>query len=727
MNARRARHSLVRFAALTAACCLLVPAAGAWADVSGGTQRWSAAYDAGAPAFAYDVAVSPDGSTVFSTGTTNYGTTDPGHAATVAVDARTGATRWAAVYRSSSNPGQSDRGTRLAVSPDGSVVFVAADSACYSHCGGGGFLGYSTIAYNVSTGQRLWSSRYAETGPGAYSIAVSPDGATVFVNGGTDSGLENTTVAYDAVTGSELYTIPGADLMVPWSALAVSPDSSTVFVTATALPGQPTCGFEVAAYDAADGTPQWSSVYPDCSGESHVAMALSQDGSTVYAAGFGNAGFATVAFDASTGGQRWATVDSDLRVDGDIAPSVAAGPEGDRVFVLADSACKPICFGQPLVTVAYDAATGSRLWESRYDSGGANYPADLGVSADGSQVFATGQEQMPCFSPCRATQVNGPLVAYDAETGSEAWVADYEDNSAFALAVSPDGSNVYLGGTFTTAASASGVAAQSTSGCSASACGFSMTAYNAHHGPGISQDRDAPLRYDGWSTFFDGTALGGSYRASRTRGQTATFRTPVTRKLKWITHLGRQAGRARVLIDGRRKGTFDLYAPAGASHAFRFTGLPHRSHVVTIKVLGTKNPASGGRWVAVDGFNVKRAIREEYASGVRYGTWAGMSRRAASGGSYRESASPGAEVAFTFSGHRIAWVTATGPAYGRARVVVDGVAHTVDLYRAHRHWRVKIAYRGLGSGKHRIAIRPLGSKDPASSSARVVFDAFITH
>jgi hypothetical protein len=49
--------------------CVLTPAAGAWAGVSGGgTQRWSAAYDGGSPAFSYAVAVSPDGSTVYSVG-----------------------------------------------------------------------------------------------------------------------------------------------------------------------------------------------------------------------------------------------------------------------------------------------------------------------------------------------------------------------------------------------------------------------------------------------------------------------------------------------------------------------------------------------------------------------------------------------------------------------------------------------------------------------------------
>jgi hypothetical protein len=115
MNGRRlaARIALV---AVPVVCALVTPGAGAWAAVGGGTQRWTATYDAGTPAFSYDVAVSPDGSTVFSTGTTSYGSFAPGHFATVSVDALTGEKKWPAVYRGTAGAGQRDTGTRLAVS-----------------------------------------------------------------------------------------------------------------------------------------------------------------------------------------------------------------------------------------------------------------------------------------------------------------------------------------------------------------------------------------------------------------------------------------------------------------------------------------------------------------------------------------------------------------------------------------------------------------------------------
>lgn len=688
-------------------------------------QRWNASYDAGTPSFSYDVAVSPDGSTVYSTGTSVYDTTDPGHFATVAVDALTGERKWSAAYQSSTEPDQRDTATRLTISPDGSKVFVTGDSLC--NCGGGGFNGFSTVAYDAATGKRLWVARYAQLAPGGYSIAVSPDGSEVFVNGGAP-GFSNpaTTIAYDAATGHQLYVIPDSATRVPWHALAVSPDSSTLYVATDNDDSQ--CQYQVAAYDASDGTPLWTATYPDCDSDGHMALALSPDGSAIYMVG-SNHEFDVVAWNASTGAQLWATTNPGMTVDGDIMPQLAISPDGTTVVVVGNPLCVPRCSDTPLLTAAYDAATGTRLWESRYDSDATDYPIDVAVSADSSLVFVTGQEQMPCTPPwCTATPVNAPLIAYDADSGAEAWVADYQNNSSWALAVSPNGSNVYLAGTFTTLTSASTsshVLPMVRAKCSPSACGYSMTSYDAHAGPGVSQDRDPSPIYDGWRTIFDRSAVGGAYRASRIAGETATFTTPRTRKVVWITHVGREEGRARLLIDGHPKGTFDLYAPAGGVRKFSFTKLPLKKHAVTIEVLGTKDAASGGRWVAVDAFNEQGSIREETALGVRYGTWRGVVARAASGGTYHLSASPRARLTFAFTGNRIGWITATGPAYGRARVVIDGVGHTVDLYRLRHHWRVGISFTGLGSGTHHVTLIPLGTKARASASANVVFDAFV--
>jgi lipocalin len=704
--------------ALVLVTAFLSNASGAGASPSGGgTQRWAAGYDKGTPAFSYAVGASPDGTTVFVSGTSIYGSDSPGHAATLAYDASTGAEKWVATYSSSSNPGQDDRATRVAVSPNRSKVFVTGESSC-SNCSGSSFQGWSTVAYDASTGAQLWAARYAVEG-GAYSIAVSPDGSKLFVKGQESSGDASATVAYDTATGQQLWVIHSTDAPVYWDALAVSPDSSTVFVAGTARPPL-RCGYHVAAYDATDGTPRWSARFPNCAGAA-TALALSGDGSTLFATGYGDLGSATVAYDASSGTELWATQETDIHaVNGDTRIPLAVSPDGSKVFVLGYDCEVSLCADQPFVTVAYDASTGTRLWASRYDSGGDNYPSDLAVSPDGSQVFVTGQEQLPCYSPCVTTPINAPVVAYDAKTGNEAWVADYPNNNAWALAVSPDGSNVYLAGTFTTSAAAS-----STTLCAASACGYSTASYDTRPGPGTAQDRDPSIRYNGWGDFFDKSAVGGAYRASDVRGDSATYRTPKTTRVVWLTHRGPKQGRATVLIDGHSKGTVDLYSRKASAGSFTFKGLALARHTIQVKVLGTKNPSAHGTWVAVDGFKVGGNIKEETAVAIRYDTWAGTAQSAATGGSYRKSGSSKAKLSFTFTGRSIAWVTATGPTYGRARVVIDGVAHTVDLYRRTRRWRARISYTGLPPRTHHITLTPLGTKDAASTSTRIVFDAFV--
>jgi sugar lactone lactonase YvrE len=714
--------------------CFLSSAEGPWASISGGTQRWAASYLYGGPAFSYAVGVSPDGSTVFVSGTTVSGSSKPSDAATLAYDAATGTEKWVATYSSSSDPDQRDRATRLAVSPDGSKVFVTGPSACYDACTGSYFEGWSTVAYDALTGTELWVARRAIDG-GAYSIAVSPDGSKVIVNGQEGGGLASATVAYDASTGEQLWVIRSDDAPVYWRALAVSPDSSSVFV-ARAAGTFDNYDYHTAAYDASSGTQEWSALYD---GSVPTALALSPDGTTLFVTGYGADSCcpqesSTVAYDASTGTQRWAVQEDQIHVlGGDTTVHLAVSPDGSKVFVSGYDRNADLRPEHPFATVAYEGSSGNRLWVSRYRSG-QNYPNDLAVSPDGSKVFVTGQETMPCYSPCTLSQINAPLVAYDASTGDELWVANYENNLGFGLAISPDGSKVYLAGTFTTSTATSlaatarearlGGASAAASSCSM-ACGYSTAAYNSGPGPGTSQDRDPSVRYNGWRTVFDKTALGGAYRASRFTGDATRYRSARTRRVVWLTHLGPNQGKARVRIDGHSKGTFDLYSPISSARSFAFGGLSYAAHTVEVKVLGTKRASSTGTWVAVDGFKVGGNITVESSLKIQYDTWVGKSTRAASGGSYRKSGSSAARVSFDFTGTSIALVTATGPAYGRAKVVIDGVARTVDLYRRSQNWRVRIWYTGLSEGRHHISVRPLGTKHASSTTTNVVFDAFV--
>src|SRR5690242_18284188 len=80
---------------------------------------------------------------------------------------------WRSLFNSPDNGG--DSGVTLAVAPDGQRVFVTGQSD----------LRYLTIAYDATTGRKLWARRYV--GPGVQdaptAIAVGPRGHQVYVTG----------------------------------------------------------------------------------------------------------------------------------------------------------------------------------------------------------------------------------------------------------------------------------------------------------------------------------------------------------------------------------------------------------------------------------------------------------------------------------------------------------------------------------------------------------------
>ena len=217
--------------AAVAASTAAAPASGAlaWASTSvsngagaqppGGTQLWRAAYGKDRGGSAVAVAVSPDSSRVYVTGSVS------GRIATVAYRAATGATLWVATYRGPAHTGTT--AASLAVSPNGQQVFVTGTTAG-QHTPSHGV----TLAYSAATGAAAWTAVNPSPRPTfARSVAVSPDGSTVFW-AGTD-GVGMVTIAYNAASGAsdwaQEYTGPQSGGGA--YAIAVSPDGSTVFIT----------------------------------------------------------------------------------------------------------------------------------------------------------------------------------------------------------------------------------------------------------------------------------------------------------------------------------------------------------------------------------------------------------------------------------------------------------------------------------------------------------------
>ena len=91
------------------------------------------------------------------------------------------------------------------VSPDSSKVFVTGGSV-----GSTGTNDYATVAYDASTGAKLWVKRYDGKGKvvndTAHALGVSPDGSKLFVTGESaesTGSYDYATIALDANSGPD--------------------------------------------------------------------------------------------------------------------------------------------------------------------------------------------------------------------------------------------------------------------------------------------------------------------------------------------------------------------------------------------------------------------------------------------------------------------------------------------------------------------------------------------
>jgi DNA-binding beta-propeller fold protein YncE len=415
------------------------------AAVPGGTKLWAARYGvAGESLGGHSAAVSPDGSTVFVTG-----------GPTVAYNAASGAMRWVTAG------GTTVSGFAAVASPDGSEVFVAGTSA-----GPDGTTDYGTEAYDSATGAGLWAASYHGPGTGsdrALAVAVSPDGSEVFVTGQSSNGTGSTTgfatVAYDASTGAQLWVarydgpVAGIDRAV---AVAVSPAGSTVFVTGSSLGQNGSASYTTLAYQAATGATVWTQRYNQ---------------------GTRNAG----------------------------AAALAVGPGGSTVYVTGASHSS---HGQDATTLAYAAATGTRLWTAQYDgpSGTGNSPMSMAVSPDGSRVFVTGQTKTTTAQFVYSTQ------AYHAASGARIWAKTYGGPAGFGLAqsvvVNPAGSRVFVTG-YTGSTTPLSTEYATLAYNTATGATFWTQLYTGPSG-GANEASSAAMDPDGSAVFVTGLSLGTS-------------------------------------------------------------------------------------------------------------------------------------------------------------------------------------------------------------------------
>jgi hypothetical protein len=316
----------------------------------------------------------------------------------VAYDAASGAQLWSARYNGPAS--NYDAAAGLAVSPDGQTVFVTGTS--WSATSGED---YVTIAYDAATGAELWIKSYNGPGNHndvADSVAVAPGGDAVYVTGtsqNASSGYDYATVAYSATTGAQLWLsrFSSALGLNFAAALAVSPATGAVFVTGYSKASVTFADYATISYNGATGAQLWIKRYNDAGNgnDQATALSVSPDGNSVFVTGesSGSHGLDYVTVAYSTSSERLWARRYNGPANGDDTPSaVTVSPDSSTVYVTGASQGTASGSGYDYATVAYGAATGARLWAKRYNGpGNANDRAySEAVSPATGTVFVTG-------------------------------------------------------------------------------------------------------------------------------------------------------------------------------------------------------------------------------------------------------------------------------------------------------------------------------------------------
>ena len=404
----------------------------------------------------------------------------------------------------------SDRAQALAVSPDGTKVFVTGWVVTGSVFESEG--DYGTVAYDVMTGEELWASSYDGPrsdwldGDRAMDIAVSPDGNRVFVTGDSTSLAASAasifaTVAYDAETGEQIwakrYDAPGGGQDTPED-ITVSPNGNIVVITGSINQGAGQGDWGTVAYRAGTGERLWVKRYlgPGESSGIGVGVAFSPDSRTAYVVGSGDGlnhdlEIITFAYRAGSGSTRWKASFDGRRSTRHGAIGLVVSPNGNKLFVIG--ATERVSTGADHMVVAYRTATGAELWAVRHDrgTGDDDIATDIAIAPDGETIFVTGTTRRT------QTYYDYYTVAYRAGSGSVRWAKRYDGpapaseddyDTAWAIAVSPDGTRVYV----------TGQSPDSLGGGSFPSPSYATIAYSA--GDGMSL----------WTRRYDGDGLGGS-------------------------------------------------------------------------------------------------------------------------------------------------------------------------------------------------------------------------
>jgi 6-phosphogluconolactonase (cycloisomerase 2 family) len=321
----------------------------------------------------------------------------------------------------------------IAISPDGAHVYAT----------GYGADALVVFSRNAATGALTFVERKddgiggVDGLGGAFKLAVSPDGAHVYV-----LGIDEDAVAVfsrNATTGALTFVevqrdgVGGVDgIARPWN-LALSPDGAHLYVTSTV-----DNAVAVFARNATTGALAFVEAQRDgVAGVDGLAVAtgvaVTADGGHVYAAGYNDGALAVFARNAATGALTFVEVQRNGvgGVEGIQAPgTLALSPDGAHVYAGGEGSLDGVAI------FARNAGTGALTFVEREDDGfvGDGTVRHLTLTADGTVLYAATTYAIVVLDRNAGT---GGLTKVERERGRDL-------TGPGILAMSPDGAHLYM-------------------------------------------------------------------------------------------------------------------------------------------------------------------------------------------------------------------------------------------------------------------------------------------
>jgi len=323
-----------------------------------------------------------------------------------------------------------------------------------------------------------WASTYdgpAGHDDSAEAIAVSPAGDRLFVGGvrtvgtgvpfsGSSDDVDYGVIAYETGTGRELWAAGYAGPGDPASGsrddylldLEPSADGSTVFVTGYSRDGRGPVDYDWAtvAIDAATGKRLWVARHNagggawDLTWDLAVGTVTAPDDTQVemvFVAGYasldgGGQSGSTVAYDAATGAKLWEATTNPGPALRSVAFTPASEPGGTPLVHAAGGG----------VVLTYDARSGEELWRSGFGVAEDKPAYAWSVVAGGGGLYVTGWGAT-VFDLEQGIELDAVTAAYDARSGERLWQTAYAgpdgtDDFFWDVALSPGGDRVYATG-----------------------------------------------------------------------------------------------------------------------------------------------------------------------------------------------------------------------------------------------------------------------------------------